>query len=61
MNIQSTLKSTIHNVHQNLNNIHYNRQIVMYAKADKPEHLPKLTVTQNVKVYKSQCSQKTEK
>ena len=54
--LQSMLKSKIHNVHQNLNNVHYNRQITMYAKADKPEHLSKFTITQNVKVDKSQCS-----
>ena len=28
----------------------------MYAKTDKPDHLYKLTATQNVKVDKSQCS-----
>ena len=28
----------------------------MYAKTDKPEHLSKFTITQNVKVDKSQCS-----
>ena len=50
------LKWTINNVHQNLNDIHYNRQITMYTKADKPEHLSKFTITQNVKVDKSQCS-----
>ena len=54
--LQSTPKWTINNVHQNLNNVHYNRQITMYAKTDKPEHLSKLTVTQNIKVDKSQCS-----
>ena len=30
----------------------------MYAKTDKPDHLSKWTVTQNVKVDKSQCSLK---
>ena len=30
----------------------------MYAKTDKPEHLSKLTVTQNIKVDKPQCSLK---
>ena len=53
--LRSTPKLTIHNVHQNLNNIHYNRQITMYAKTDKPEHLSKFSITQNVKVDKSQC------
>ena len=28
----------------------------MYAKTDKPENLSKFTITQNVKVDKSQCS-----
>ena len=54
--LRSSLKWTINNIHQNLNNIHYNRQITMYAKTDKPEHLSKFTITQNVKVDKSQCS-----
>ena len=54
--LQSSLKWTINNVHQNLNNIHYNRQITMYAKTDKPEYLSKFTITQNVKEDKSQCS-----
>ena len=54
--LRSTLKWTINNVHQNLNDIHYNRQITMYAKTDKPDHPYKLTVTQNIKVDKSQCS-----
>ena len=28
----------------------------MYAKTDKPEHLSEFTMTQNIKVDKSQCS-----
>ena len=31
-------------------------QITMYAKTDKPKYLSKVTITQNVKVDKSQCS-----
>ena len=54
--LPSTLKWTINNVHQNLNNVHYNRQITMYAKTDKPDYLYELNATQNIKVDKSQCS-----
>ena len=54
--LRSTLKWTINNVHQNLNNIHYNRQITMYAKTDKPDQLSKLNITKKVKVDKLQCS-----